>query len=370
MILRFYFYSTKDDEIFSLNPLPDQLDSSNISYDYESIAWAFSKKVLTLPKEQNTVLLCEVDKDTSEIINILEEHSSSFFVNNKKAEEVRKFNTNAFNRIQENLTCSYTKPEDLFISNINWILTCTAIDEGIYPLVIGPKASGKTTLAFSIAKATKRNFIKINCGSIFKPKQTLVGTLQAKEGTTFLVASKFLTAFSSTEPTLIFLDELSRIPPAAANYMMTILDPLQSYIYIEEEGKDVERGKDVIFIAAANFGYEYVDTRSQDGAFIDRFIKIMLNYLKEDEEVEMIMQRVSGVKKSDILSLVKKANLCRENRQTLKMDVSPRQLIMMAKFLKTGISLSDVITNLFINLFVNGTIDCREEVEQILNGTM
>jgi nitric oxide reductase NorQ protein len=235
--------------------------------------------------------------------------------------------------------------------------------------LIGPKGSGKTSTAYDLAKATKRNFFPINCGAIFKPKQTLVGTVQAKDGSTFLIDSEFMKHYTSTEPTLIFLDEISRIPQRAANYFMTILDRLQSYLYVEEKGERVYKGKDVCFIAAANFGYEYTDTRNVDGALMDRFIKFMIDYLPEEEEIKLLGERAPKAQPGDIKSLVKNANICRTT-ENLRVGVSTRQLIDMSHYLEAGFSFREIIDEIFINLFFNGTMDERELVKKMLEGTM
>jgi MoxR-like ATPase len=178
--------------------------------------------------------------------------------------------------------------------------------------------------------------------------------------------SKFRRAFESDKPTLIFLDELSRIPSSASNSLMTILDREQSYIYVEDEARDAVKGNQVLFNAAANFGFEYTDTRNQDGAFLDRFIKIVLRYLEPDEEEEMVHKFSPKAKRSDIKLLVQAANICRNQEQVLRVGVSSRQLIDMADYLGLGYSLKEVIDNIFVNLFYNGTQDNTKTVANYL----
>ncbi|MEO6304515.1 MAG: MoxR family ATPase [Bacteroidia bacterium] len=307
------------------------------------------------------------------IVSVDENCPMEEFISLEKINELIKENSIIMTAEQnKKITSQYLKPVELFIPEMNWNLINTTIDLKKYPLLIGPKGCGKTQTAQSIAKARGMKFYPINCGSIFKPKQTLVGQMQAKDGTTFLLSSEFLTYFTDDceEGVLIFLDEISRIPQGAANYFMTILDRIQSYIYIEEEGRQVYRGKNVVFVAAANFGYEYSDTRNLDGALIDRFMKFIIDYLPEKDEIELIQQRVPTAVPTDIKRLVKYATMFRENAEKLRIAVSTRQLIDMAEYLPKGYDIKTIFDNIFINLFVNGSMDERDTVNKMIDANM
>ena len=330
----------------------------------------FKKELENIPIEASW-LLAEIENE--EVVNILETQGIENFISTKLIDELKKENLKIMTDQQnEKILSKFKMPEELFISSMNWNLINATIDLGKYPLMIGPKGCGKTQTAQSIAKARGMKFHTINCGSIFKPKQTLVGQMQAKDGTTFLLSSEFLKYFvdDCEEGVLIFLDEISRIPQAAANYFMTILDRIQSYIYVEEEGKQVKRGKNVIFFAAANFGYEYTDTRNLDGALIDRFIKFLIDYLPEKDEVSLIQQRVPTARPADIKQLVKYATMFRENGEKLRVAVSTRQLIDMTEYLPLGYDIKTIFDNIFINLFVNGTMDERDTVNKMIDSNI
>ena len=224
-----------------------------------------------------------------------------------------------------------------------------------------------TVLARALAKSLDYDFYYINCGGLFKPKQTLVGSVQAKDATTYVVESEFLTHFKSDRPTLILLDEISRIPGQAANMMMSITDREQAYVYIDELAQRVYKGKNVIFIATANFGIEYVDTRRLDVAFMDRFIPFVLRYLGESDETKLLNMKIPGLKPADIKNFVKIANILRANSETLGRSISHRRIIDMAKYLTMGFTYGEIVNNMLINLYVNGSDDRRDQVEQILS---
>lgn len=336
----------------------------NDTYDYPL---KISKECEESFKESKWVLSDVLDYT---IIKVLEEKSIKDFISTSAIKKTIEENKLVIlNQKTETVNVTYVKPDELFLSSTNWNFINSTMDLKKYPLLIGPKGCGKTQTAYSIAKARGMKFYTINCGSIFKPKQTLVGQMQAKEGTTYLLSSEFLRYFTddSEEGVMIFLDEISRIPPAAANYFMTILDRIQSYIYVEEEAKQVKRGKNVVFIAAANFGYEYTDTRNLDGALIDRFIKFLIDYLPAEQEIELIKQRVPEANIKDIKKLVDYATLFRKQSEKLRVSVSTRQLIDMADYLPLGYSVQTIFDNIFLNLFVNGSMDERETVRKIMD---
>jgi MoxR-like ATPase len=331
----------------------------------------YFSSTITQPTD-NCWLLTEmlVFPDKFEIVEIFQTESAEEFPSTETILETIKHNRKIMSSAQnEKVTSKFQRPEDLYITDMNWNLINSTIDLGKYPLLIGPKGCGKTQTAQSIASARGMKYYGINCGAIFKPKATLVGQMQANEGTTYLLESEFLKHFTddSEQGVLIFLDEISRIPQAAANYFMTILDRIQSYIYVEEQGRQVKRGKNVIFMAAANFGYEYSDTRNLDGALIDRFIKFMIGYLPKHEEIKLIKQRVPKASETDIERLVKYATTCRES-DTLRVAVSTRQLLDMADYLPLGYGIKTIFDYIFINLFVNGSSDDRETVEKMFDG--
>lgn len=329
----------------------------------------FASEIMVPPNDE--WLLVEVKNNI--ITSIISTKAISELVKTEEINALIKKNRQIMTTEQTKRVASkYEMPTELFVSDMNWNLVNSTLDLHKYPLFIGPKGCGKTQFAQSLAKARAMKFYAINCGAIFKPKQTLVGQMQAKEGTTFLLNSEFLTMFTDDceEGVLIFLDEISRIPPAAANYFMTILDRIQSYIYVEEEGKQVKRGKNVVFVAAANFGYEYSDTRNLDGALIDRFMKFMIDYLPEKDEVALITQRVPTAPSKDVKRLVDYATMFRKNAEKLRIAVSTRQLIDMAEFLPLGYDIKTIFDNIFINLFVNGSMDERDTVSKMIDSNM
>ena len=179
-------------------------------------------------------------------------------------------------------TASFSPPKhsrDLCIPQRKWEFLCHTLYLGKYPFLLGPKGCGKSSVAMELADAMEMDYFGFDMGQAFKPKKMFVGGLViGDEGKTLAVRSEFFKAFTSDRPTLIFLDELTRIPMVAANFLMTILDRRQSYLYDEDSGVRYNKGTNVQFIAAGNTGFAYVSTQRLDSAFEDRFIKVQLDY--------------------------------------------------------------------------------------------
>lgn len=278
-------------------------------------------------------------------------------------EELKKVKANSF-KVNNEIP---PVPEDLFINDKVWNLLAASLKLDKYTILLGPKGCGKTQVAQQLAIASNHKYVSFNMGAAFKPKQMFAGMLQAENGNTIFIESEFLKAFQATEPTLIFLDEITRTPQVATNYLMTILDRNQSYIYIEELGKRVFKGSGVRFISAGNVGSQYTDTRTLDGAFWDRFIKLPINYLLEKEELKLVMSRAPKANKTHIKVLVERANKCRkaEESGSITSGISTRQLIDMAHYLEIGFSVDDVFENIFLNNFINGNTNEITEVRTI-----
>ena len=122
------------------------------------------------------------------------------------------------------------------------------------------------------------------------PRSTLIGNthFNKSDGTDFS-ESTFVKAIQ-TENAVILLDELSRAHPDAWNILMTVLDPGQRYLRLDEAdgSPTINVAKGVCFIATANIGNEYTSTRVMDKALLDRFIVIEMDMLEKQDEVVTI----------------------------------------------------------------------------------
>lgn len=271
-----------------------------------------------------------------------------------------KQTTSAFERdlFPEFRAASFSPPkhsQDLCIPQRKWEFLCHTLYLRKYPFLLGPKGCGKSSVAMELAEAMKMDFYAFDMGQAFKPKKMFLGGLViGDEGKTLAVRSEFFKAFTAERPTLIFLDELTRIPMVAANFLMTILDRKQSYLYDEDSGNRYDKGKDVLFVAAGNTGFAYVSTQRLDSAFEDRFIKVQLDYLTPEEEAGLIMQRYPAVKAAAARQLADVARLLRqaEQKEALTVSLSTRQVLDAAAYLQLGYSLREVVEEVILTNYV------------------
>ncbi|MEG1949717.1 MAG: AAA family ATPase [Odoribacter sp.] len=255
-------------------------------------------------------------------------------------------------------TSSFTPPKhtsNLCIPQRKWEFLCHTLYLKKYPFLLGPKGCGKSSVAMELAEAMGMEYFGFDMGQAFKPKKMFVGGLViGEEGRTAAVRSEFFKAFIAIQPTLIFLDELTRIPMVAANFLMTILDRKQSYIYDEDSGVRYNKGDDVLFVAAGNTGFAYVSTQRLDSAFEDRFIKIQLDYLSPEEETDLIVARYPTVDAMVARKLTEIARLLRqaEQKEALTVALSTRQVLDAAAYLPLGYSLREVVEEVILTNYV------------------
>jgi len=131
-------------------------------------------------------------------------------------------------------TCVDKRPDTLFMEDLNWKFICRNVYRGANMLLTGPTGTGKSQTAIAVAKAMGRELFYINLGATQDPRGTLIGNTHfSKDAGTFFNESAFVKALK-TPNTVILLDEVSRAHPEAWNILMTVLDPGQRYIRLDE----------------------------------------------------------------------------------------------------------------------------------------
>ncbi|NCX06127.1 MAG: hypothetical protein EBW68_10165, partial [Actinobacteria bacterium] len=98
------------------------------------------------------------------------------------------------------------------------------------------------------------------------PRGTLIGNTHfSKDAGTYFNESAFVKAIQ-TPNTVILLDEVSRAHPEAWNILMTVLDPGQRYLRLDEaiNSPTIKVHPTCAFIGTANIGSEYTSVRVSD----------------------------------------------------------------------------------------------------------
>ncbi|MEL7111402.1 MAG: AAA family ATPase [Pseudomonadota bacterium] len=215
--------------------------------------------------------------------------------------------------------------QDTIIRHAKQDVVKTALMCGNVALV-GPAGSGKTTMASKIAEEMGLDFYFT--GAVLS-EHKLVGFIDARGK---VVRTPFRDAFENGG--LFLFDEVDASAPTA----VLALNAALSNGKMDFPDACVDAHADFKVIAASNTFWTgadrtYVGRNQLDGATLDRFIMIGIDY---DEEME---RKLAGNDEwTDFVQKVRAAVKDMEIRHV----VSPRAAIMGAKLLEEGMSLSEV----------------------------
>ena len=205
------------------------------------------------------------------------------------------------------------KPAGLVMKELKWKYLIRSAVRGKNIMMIGSTGCGKTLAAKALVNALDRPDFYFNMGATQDPRATLVGNVHFdKKKGTFLSESLFVRAIQ-TKNAVILLDELSRAHPEAWNILMTVLDEGQRYLRLDEkDGQDtIKVAEGVTFIATANIGNEYTSTREMDKALLNRFTRVEMDLLTEEEEHGLLTYMFPHVDSKLLESVAKIVNQTR-----------------------------------------------------------
>jgi len=112
----------------------------------------------------------------------------------------------------------------------------------------------------------------------------------------------------------------------------------------------------VVFFAALNEGEEFIGTELLDAALRDRFYIILMDYLPNEVEKEVLIKK-TDVTKEDADMIIDAINVLRSNSE-LSIEVSTRTTLMIGEMVAAGASLREaIVTSLQTN---------KETLESIL----
>jgi len=264
-------------------------------------------------------------------------------------------------------------PKNFFIDKLKWKFLIRNIEKGKNIMMVGPSGCGKTDATFKAAEYLEREVIYFNLGATQDPRSTLIGnTHYNKDSGTYFSESLFVRAIQQ-ENAVILLDELSRAHPEAWNILMTVLDPIQRYLRLDErdDSPTIKVAKGVSFIATANIGMEYTSTRVIDRALLDRFSIFEMTPLEEDNEYTLLRSKFPNIDEESLLQLCAVVSDIRKETTSesprISTMVSTRNTIEIAELLDDGFTIEEAAQLLIYPLFPNDGMDSeRVFVKQLL----
>jgi nitric oxide reductase NorQ protein len=240
------------------------------------------------------------------------------------------------------------KPKMLFMPELKWKYLIRNILRGKNIMMTGAAGCGKTMAAKAAASSIDgySTFI-INLGATQDPRTTLIGNTQydTAKGTVFN-QSPFVKAIQ-TPNTVVVLDEITRAHPEAWNILMTVLDPGQRYLRLDEaaDAPTINVADGVSFIASANIGNEYTATRMLDRAILDRFTIIEMDSLTKDEESTLLGMMYPSVSSELLGSVAEITAMTRDEVRSespkLTNSLSTRTAVEIGSLLYDGFSLTE-----------------------------
>lgn len=239
------------------------------------------------------------------------------------------------------------KPREYKVDNLLWKFMIRSVLRAKNLMFTGPQGCGKTSGVLALASVLKRPLFNIPLGASQDPRSTLIGNLHFKhdEGT-YVAESEFVRGIQ-TPNAIILLDELTRAHPDAMNILMSVLDPKQRFLRIDEKPDTpiIHVAEGVTFMATANIGHQFTGTRTLDAALKDRFEIIEVLPLSRAGEIELLGDMFPDVEKAAIEAI---ATIADKTRAAVKSDegklttiISTRQTIRLAELIFDGFSLAE-----------------------------
>jgi MoxR-like ATPase len=244
------------------------------------------------------------------------------------------------------------KPKELIISDLKWKYLVRCVLRGENILMVGPTGCAKTMTSHIVSTVLERPFFKFNIGSTQDARATLIGnTTYKKDIGTLFHKSQFIHAIT-TPNSIVLLDELTRGTHDAWNILLTVTDPIQRDLRLDEdeEGSVIKVADGVCFIATANIGNEYTATKVLDKAISGRFpIKIEMESLTGDQLLKLfdIMFKSPSEKHYNILKQLTSISddirmECYKEDSHLSTILPPRSLVHMAKLVLDDFTLAEI----------------------------
>jgi nitric oxide reductase NorQ protein len=214
-----------------------------------------------------------------------------------------------------------------------------AYRSGLFVLIIGPKGTGKTTLARKFASHMKKDQDSVNF-SLRTRESHLVGSRTLDKGEISFVEGVLVK--SMRNGTILYLDELNAAEADVLLRLDEALDDRRQLVLKEAEGQVIKASDDWFVIATIN-PLSHVGTKELPPQLLSRFpVRMRLEYPPEEIELDIVRRHVAITesKLKDLQHAIRLAKNLREAAAVEELYYSPslRETIAFAKMLNTGMS--------------------------------
>jgi nitric oxide reductase NorQ protein len=205
-------------------------------------------------------------------------------------------------------------------------------------LISGRQGCGKSSLVRQYAAVFRQPFATFQVGILSEPGQ-LFGEYALEGGETKYKQFLFPQAIQ-TPKCVVHLEEINRPEhPKALNMLFSLLSD-DRQVWMDELGL-LKVANEVVFFATLNEGEGFVGTELLDAALRDRFYLIILDYLPNEVEKEVLVKK-TGVTPDQANDIMDAINSLRANPE-LRAGASTRTTLMIGEMMASGATLREGI---------------------------
>lgn len=257
--------------------------------------------------------------------------------------------------------------DEFWIDPMQFAFIKIDVEEGHHLWLVGPRGTGKSTLAVLLAKYFGNvPYVKVDGAAIINARSAFGSDGAQKASTTFRKSAmvKFLEQIEATPDNgglrgIVHIDEFCRMNAAGEGPWHPLMDDSRRFDLQtsgDEETLTVKVPRGVIFVLTDNEqGGGHVGVMPMDVALRERLVRYELGYPKREWEVPWVVRK-TGIDVRDADAIVEVANSLRDlaTKQSFELGgPSPRLTLRAGKYVKHGIGRNLAIKHAIVG-FYNG----------------